>query len=131
MSGVLRSQAERGVPVIFSSHQLDLVERLCDRVGIVSYGRLVANGTIEELRTTERAQWQLSLAPGSEWTGAAAVGATDLGGGRWIVEAPDAQQAQVILKSAVKQATVVEFSQVRPTLTDLFRDVVTAPEEAA
>lgn len=131
MSGVLRSQAERGVPVIFSSHQLDLVERLCDRVGIVSYGRLVANGTIEQLRTTERAQWQLSLAPGSEWTGAAAVGATDLGGGRWIVEAPDAQQAQVILKSAVKQATVVEFSQVRPTLTDLFRDVVTAPEEAA
>src|SRR5690606_3697779 len=89
------------------------------------------NGTIEELRTTERAQWQLSLAPGSEWTGAAAVGATDLGGGRWIVEAPDAQQAQVILKSAVKQATVVEFSQVRPTLTDLFRDVVTAPKEAA
>jgi ABC-2 type transport system ATP-binding protein len=131
MSGVLRSQAERGVPVIFSSHQLDLVERLCDRVGIVSSGRLVANGTIDELRSTERNQWQLVLTADSSWPGASKMGATDLGGGRWMVEASDASAAQAILKSAMSQATVLEFSQVRPSLTDLFRDVVSAPEEAA
>jgi ABC-2 type transport system ATP-binding protein len=38
MSQVLREKASAGVPVVFSSHQLDLVERLCDRVGIVSAG---------------------------------------------------------------------------------------------
>lgn len=37
--------------MIFSSHQLELVERLCDRVGIVSEGSLVAEGAVEELRT--------------------------------------------------------------------------------
>src|ERR1051326_7256993 len=50
MSGVLTEKAAEGVPVIFSSHQLELVERLCDRVGIVSAGRLVADGTVEGLR---------------------------------------------------------------------------------
>ena len=51
MSAVLTEKAAQGVPVIFSSHQLELVERLCDRVGIVSAGALVAEGTVEELRT--------------------------------------------------------------------------------
>ena len=44
MSAVLREKADKGVPVVFSSHQLDLVQRLCDRVGIVSRGRLVEIG---------------------------------------------------------------------------------------
>src|SRR5699024_6286243 len=42
MSDVLKERAAAGVPVIFSSHQLDLVERLCHRVGIVSAGSMVA-----------------------------------------------------------------------------------------
>ena len=51
MSQVLREKASAGVPVVFSSHQLDLVERLCDRVGIVSAGTMVAVGTVDELRS--------------------------------------------------------------------------------
>jgi len=38
----------RGVPVVFSSHQLDLVERFCDSVGIIAAGRLVAGGRPDE-----------------------------------------------------------------------------------
>ncbi len=130
MSAVLREQSARGVPVIFSSHQLDLVERLCDRVGIISAGRVVANGTIDELRTTEVSQWQLVLERGATWKGADAVGAVEAAPGTWVVDVADAKAAQAVLKSAVKDATVVEFSQVRPSLTDLFRDVVSAPEDS-
>src|SRR6478609_5491572 len=50
MSGVLRDQVAAGVPVLFSSHQLELVEALCDRVGIIKSGSMVAFGGIEELR---------------------------------------------------------------------------------
>ena len=50
MSGVLREKADQGVPVVFSSHQLDLVQRLCDRVGIIRRGHMVADGTVDELR---------------------------------------------------------------------------------
>ena len=51
LSEVLLTEVrERGVPVVFSSHQLDLVERLCDAVAIIRGGRLVASGGIDELR---------------------------------------------------------------------------------
>ena len=52
MSAVLRECARSGAPALFSSHQLDLVERLCDRVVIIRSGRLVAEGTIDRLRAT-------------------------------------------------------------------------------
>ena len=45
MSEVLRERAEAGVPTLFSSHQLDIVEHLCDRVAIVRSGRVVAECT--------------------------------------------------------------------------------------
>ena len=50
LSGVLREYAATGVPVVFSSHQLELVERLCEAVAIVKDGRLVASGRVEQLR---------------------------------------------------------------------------------
>src|SRR5690242_3534158 len=51
MAEVLRAQAARGAPVIFSSHQLELVERLCDSVAIIDRGRLVACGPVDDLRS--------------------------------------------------------------------------------
>ena len=50
LSGVLAEYAATGVPVVFSSHQLELVERLCEAVAIIKDGRLVACGTVDELR---------------------------------------------------------------------------------
>src|SRR4051794_36496960 len=54
LSGVLLEIAAGGVPVIFSSHQLELVERLCRAVAIVAGGGLVASGTVGELRAAGR-----------------------------------------------------------------------------
>src|SRR5205085_10917976 len=53
LAEALLEQCRAGVPVLFSSHQLDLVERLCDSVGILARGRMVAAGTVEELRRHE------------------------------------------------------------------------------
>jgi ABC-2 type transport system ATP-binding protein len=50
LSGALQEEIDaRGVPVIFSSHQLELVERLCDSVAIIAHGRIRASGTLEEV----------------------------------------------------------------------------------
>jgi ABC-2 type transport system ATP-binding protein len=46
---LLERAHSEGVPVVFSSHQLELVERLCDGVVIINNGRLVARGTVPEL----------------------------------------------------------------------------------
>ncbi|MGQ3412687.1 ABC transporter ATP-binding protein [Natrinema sp. LN54] len=50
MQDLVRSEAERGTTVFFSSHILEHVEAVCDRVGVLNEGRLVAVDTIEGLR---------------------------------------------------------------------------------
>ncbi|MDQ3767105.1 MAG: ATP-binding cassette domain-containing protein [Actinomycetota bacterium] len=52
MSDVLKDEVASGAAVMFSSHQLELVERICDDVAIINNGRLVASGTVDGLRST-------------------------------------------------------------------------------
>ena len=133
MSQVLRDQADRGVPVIFSSHQLDLLERLCDRVGIIKDGSMVAEGTIDQLRTTDRQRLLVRLdgAPAGWVAGLPGVTLIDDAGAAVVVEVAsgDVAAEQAVLRAATAAGTVREFSPVRPHLADLFRGVVT--EEAA
>lgn len=128
MSQVLRDQANRGVPVIFSSHQLDLVERLCDRVGIIKDGSMVAEGTIDELRTTDRQRLLVRLdgAPPGWAAGLPGVTVVDGAGAAVVVEVAtgDVAAEQAVLRAAAAAGTVREFSPVRPHLADLFRGVV-------
>ncbi len=135
MSAVLRERADAGVPVIFSSHQLDLVERLCDRVGIIRSGQMEALGTIEELRSTDRRRWLLdvdvetSVLVGllEQVPGAVVTPVADRPGAAVVeLDAPGGEQE--LLTGALRLGVVREFSRVRPTLVDLFRDVVSADE---
>ena len=138
MSGVLREQADAGVPVIFSSHQLDLVERLCDRVGIIQRGRIQALGTIDDLRTTDRPHWQLRVdgdrdAALARVAALAGVTATPSGvDGLTVVAEPDAPPGidQQVLRTVLEVGAVREFAPVRPHLADLFRGVVSADDAA-
>jgi ABC-2 type transport system ATP-binding protein len=47
---ILRQLAERGSAVMLSTHILEIAERMCDRIGIINKGQLIAVGTMEELR---------------------------------------------------------------------------------
>ncbi len=130
MSGVLRDKADRGVPVIFSSHQLDLVERLCDRVGIVRSGSMAACGTIDELRSggTETLTVEVSGAGGGWWLPLPGVAVIDQEGDRVRLTLPDGADDQVILQAALAAGPVREFRRNRPPLTELFRHLVTGAE---
>jgi len=48
---ILRQMAERGAAVCLSTHILEIAERMCDRIGIIHQGRLIAVGTMDELRS--------------------------------------------------------------------------------
>jgi ABC-2 type transport system ATP-binding protein len=50
MKEILLEQVRGGATVFLTSHVLEVVERLCDRVAIINHGRIVADGTIRELR---------------------------------------------------------------------------------
>lgn len=131
MSGVLREQAAAGVPVLFSSHQLELVERLSDRVGIVRAGEMVAVGGIDELRTTGTRRWVVEGPPPDAWlprVPAVRHVADASSDGRTVVEAAAGAPTDVdqdVLRAALAAGAVREFTVQRPTLTELYRHVVT------
>jgi ABC-2 type transport system ATP-binding protein len=50
MKDILRQQVHRGATVFLTSHVLEVVERLCDRIAIISRGKVIAQGTVPELR---------------------------------------------------------------------------------
>jgi ABC-2 type transport system ATP-binding protein len=51
MKDILISQVQRGATIFLTSHVLEVVERLCDRVAIINRGRIVTSGTLDELRS--------------------------------------------------------------------------------
>jgi ABC-2 type transport system ATP-binding protein len=136
MSSVLRDKARTGVPVIFSSHQLELVERLCDRIGIISGGRMVAVGSVAELRERDGAGAVLEVeGPPAGWAAALpGVAVLSDGAGRTRVRLEAGTDDQAVLRAALAAGPVREFRRWRPPLTELYRDVVQAgpaPEEPA
>ncbi|MGH3449506.1 MAG: DUF4162 domain-containing protein, partial [Haloechinothrix sp.] len=127
MSQVLKEKAAVGIPVVFSSHQLDLVQRLCDRVGIIRSGQMVAVGAVAEL--TERATTRLRVtaphAPPGWVSGIAGVRVLSEQAGSTVLELAEGADDQAVLRTALATGPVTEFAEHRPTLAELFRNVVT------
>ena len=122
MSRMLVERARQGVPVIFSSHQLDLVQRLSDRVGIVARGSMITEGTVDELRMSGPVRFEVHT-PTRGWYPESThlVSETDRG---VILETADPADDQQILQAAITAGPVHSFTRLIPDLTDLFREVV-------
>jgi ABC-2 type transport system ATP-binding protein len=127
LAEVLADRAADGIPVIFSSHQLELVERLCEAVAIINHGHLVAAGPVEELRHTggER-RWQVEVADASaDWaSGLEGVTVLEKHNGRVVLAVEGDEQP--VLDAARAAGRVTLFSAVQPTLAQLFRQAVQA-----
>jgi ABC-2 type transport system ATP-binding protein len=75
---ILRQMADRGAAVFLSTHILEIAERMCDRIGILNEGRLIAIGTMDELRAMSAGEASLediflSLTGGAEYAEIAEV----------------------------------------------------------
>jgi ABC-2 type transport system ATP-binding protein len=126
MVGVLRERADAGVAVVFSSHELDLVERICDRVGIIDHGRLVACGTVDDLRRGgPRRLWVDAPDAPPGWSGRVpGASAVRVEGTRILLELRDGTDDQAILRAALETGPVGEFRRAEASLVEVFRDVV-------
>ncbi|MGI5269581.1 ABC transporter ATP-binding protein [Nonomuraea sp. CA-218870] len=123
LATVLQERCRGGVPVIFSSHQLELVERLCDSVGIVSAGRMVASGPVDELRAAEGGTLRVVVRnPAPGWADGL-PGLVSVQGDRHVLVTEDGDD-QEILRRAVKAGHVEHFGVEQPTLTEIFKEAV-------
>ena len=139
MGELLRERADAGIPVLFSSHQLELIERLCDDIVIIDEGRvLVAGDSAVVRRSTTGRRFRLRVEVSG--THGAATGpapwATALvaavGGAHLVAQEADvltvgldeASDDQELLAAAQAAGTVREFGPLVPTLAELYREVV-------
>jgi ABC-2 type transport system ATP-binding protein len=124
MSELLREHTAAGAPVLFSSHQLDLVDRLCDAIVVLHRGRVVARGTSEELRANAPLRYRVRLEHDAGWIrDLAGIEVVDLDGPTALIEPVDEEAAQHLLREAVARDTVRDFARVVPTLSEIYREV--------
>jgi ABC-2 type transport system ATP-binding protein len=121
MGTALKDRAADGAPVIFSSHQLDLIERLCDSVVIIGNGRIIAAGGVDELKAREVKQLRVSVQTPDDLT-ATLPGTVTRDGDDYLVEDADDQE---VLRIAAAAGRVTHFAYDQPTIAEIFREAVT------
>ncbi len=127
ISEVLVEQAHSGRCVLFSSHQLDLVEGLCESVVIIDHGRLVASGTVDELATRgpRRLVVRVEGDRQGEWARRIpGVTVSEVDGGEVRLVLDDATDSDVVLDAARSAGHVTEFVFERLRLSEVFREAV-------
>ena len=132
MSSILAERAGAGVTVLFSSHQLDLVEDLCEAVAIIYRGRLVVSGAVADLRRGDRprlavrvtgdrsAGWSAGLSP--------ALGAVESvrADGTAEISLTASADSQAILDLARAAGPVEHFAFEDRSLSEVFRQATGA-----
>jgi ABC-2 type transport system ATP-binding protein len=127
LANVLRAEAARGAAVLFSSHQLELVEDICEQVAIIDHGRIVASGDVDALRRSSqhrRIEIDLDGAPGAWLPGIPGVELVERRNGNLRLVADRDVDPEHVLAAAEKAAHVVAFSYAPPSLAELFLELV-------
>jgi ABC-2 type transport system ATP-binding protein len=127
MSGVLRDEAAAGKAVVFSSHQLDLVEDICEDVAIINEGAVVVRGTVRDLKDSAPIR-HLELEVDGD-----ASGLLDTLEGVERVESDGRFHTVIIdvetdirgfIAKAEEAGRLRHFAYTTPSLSDLFREAV-------
>ena len=126
MVDVLRDRTAAGVPVLFSSHQLELVERLCDDLVIIADGEIRAAGDRATLRDQHAVpRYELVVDADAGWLrDHPGVTLLDLDGPRAVFDLDAGSDDQKVLHAALERGPVRSFGPVVPSLTEIFREVV-------
>jgi ABC-2 type transport system ATP-binding protein len=126
MAEILGARARQGAAVVFSSHQLDLVEDLCDDVVVIDSGHIVLAGPVRELRARSpirylEAEVDGDLSWAHEIEGATVLASRD---GRISLSVPHDIDLATIVAMASARGTLRQFSFEPPNLSEVFREAV-------
>jgi ABC-2 type transport system ATP-binding protein len=127
IADVLAGQARSGCCVLFSSHQLDLVEDLCETVTIIDHGRLVVTGKVDELATSGprrlvvRVEGDRDATWARQLTGVS-VSEVNRGAARLVLD--ETTDSASVLTAAMGAGRVTEFVVERRRLSEVFREAL-------
>ncbi|MCK6079335.1 ATP-binding cassette domain-containing protein [Microbacterium sp. EYE_5] len=126
VANVLQTRAAQGTSVLFSSHQLDVVERLCDDLVIIAGGTIRAAGSRDALREQHATRrYELVSATDAGWLREEpGIEVIDFDGGYAVFEADSDDTVQRVLQRAVAAGDVTSFAPRRPTLAQIFTEVI-------
>ena len=127
IGGVLVEQARAGCCVLFSSHQLDQVEDLCESVTIIDHGRLVVTGKVDDLATSGSPRLVVRVEGDREaaWAqGLDGVTISEVDGGAARLVLDPKVDSQTVLEAAMAKGRVTEFVFERRRLSEVFREAV-------
>ncbi|WP_227131141.1 ABC transporter ATP-binding protein [Halorubellus salinus] len=136
MREIIKAENERGATVFFSSHILEQVEKVCDRVGIMHEGELAAVDTIENLKQTVGGGTKLLITTDgdadswvetveavdgvdSAWWDAEFDGG-DADATRLVVTCTNDAKMDILVALTEAGADVLDFTTEEPSLEDLF-----------
>ena len=128
MSELLSELAAGGATVLFSSHQLDLVEDLCQDVVIIEHGRIVLAGALADLRAAvpERFVDIRYRGPAPDWSRLTSVTIVQAGDSQARLRVEGGTDVATVLAAVGDRADIVSFTYQPPTLSELFREAVAA-----
>jgi ABC-2 type transport system ATP-binding protein len=126
MAGLLAELAADGATVLFSSHQLDVVEELCEDVVVIDHGRIVLAGNLTDLRAEVPQRFvDLRYRGGSpDWSGLAGVQVIETAEDRVRLRVDPGTDLSQVLASAPRGGELVSLAFRPPTLSELFREAV-------
>ena len=128
LAEVLRGEAARGAAVVFSSHQLELVEDICEEVVIIDHGRIVATGDVDDAAARLAATADRARARGRTGRVAArrspGVELVERRNGDLRLLADRDVDPEQVLAEAQRVAQVVAFSYGPPSLAELFLELI-------
>ncbi len=133
MRDVMVDLSRRGATIVLSSHQMDTVEKLCDRVALINKGEKVLDGAVSEVKARHGTNTLVLAFDGdgsflSSLPGVARV--SDFG--QYVeIRMGDGADPQSILREAAARLSVRRFEIVVPSLHDVFVETVTGPGEEA
>jgi ABC-2 type transport system ATP-binding protein len=127
MASVLRARAEDGVTVVFSSHQLDVVEDLCEDVVVIHRGRVVLAGGVRELKAAapiRRLEIELANGDAALIDSIDGVVSASFDGHRHTLLVGADTDLDALLERARRAGELRHFVFTTPSLSDLFREAV-------
>jgi ABC-2 type transport system ATP-binding protein len=128
MAELLADLANAGATVLFSSHQLDLVEDVCQDVVIIDHGRVVLAGELSGLRAAVAQRFVdiHYLGPAPDWSRLAAVEVVQAKNGRVRLRVDRDTDLAAVLGALGRTGEILSLAYQPPTLSELFRQAVAA-----